>query len=288
MARTRTRTRKKVLVITNTARPAVTKQVRSLGPWLQERVEILATLPVHQAVPPRLSKQADLCIVFGGDGTLLAAARMLAGTNVPLVGVNMGKLGFLAEFDVEHMQKHLAEVLAGEITPTDRMMLEVKIGNCRKHAFRSPVVNDVVFAAGTPFRVIELLVTRGREEIAHYPGDGLIVSTPTGSTAYNMSAGGPIMEPTLDAIAIAPLAPHSLSMRPLVVGSGQVIRVKALRVNAGSAVIVDGQISTGLCEGDVTEIRKAAVGVRIVPHPGRPFFDTLTRKLQWGQGPHTL
>ncbi len=280
-------TRKKVLIIANSARPGVAEQVQSLRPWLDQRVEVLDVVAVHQPVPAQAAKQADLCLVFGGDGTLLAAARMLAGSQVPLLGVNMGKLGFLAEFEVEHMQKHLADVLAGKVVPTERMMLEVRIGNCHEHAFTSPVANDVVIAAGAPFRMIELLVARGDEEIARYPGDGLIVSTPTGSTAYNMSAGGPIMEPTLDAIAITPLAPHSLSMRPLVVASSQVLRVTAVRVNAGSAVIVDGQISTGLCAGDVVEIRKADAPVRIIPHPGRPFFDTLTIKLQWGRGPHT-
>jgi NAD+ kinase len=184
------------------------------------------------------------------------------------------------------MKKHLAEVLAGEVAPTERMMLQVQIRRAREKAFSSPVANDVVFAAGPPYRMIELLVARGDEEIARYPGDGLIVSTATGSTAYNMSAGGPIMEPTLEAIAITPLAPHSLSMRPLVVAATPELRVTAVRVNAGSAAIVDGQVSTPLREGDVAEIRRAAVPVRIVPHPGRPFFDTLTRKLQWGRSPH--
>ena len=278
--------RKKVLVVANSVRPAVAEQVQSLRPWLDEQVEVLDVVPVHQPVPAQAAKEADLCLVFGGDGTLLAAARMLAGSGVPLLGVNLGKLGFLAEFDVEHMQKHLEEVLTGKITPTERMMLSVRITNCRRHAFESPVANDVVFAAGQPFRMIELLVERGDEEIARYPGDGLIVSTPTGSTAYNMSAGGPIMEPTLDAIAITPLAPHSLTMRPLVVASFQVLRITAVRVNSGSAAIVDGQISTGLCSGDVVEIRKAAAPARIISHPGRPFFDTLTRKLQWGRSPH--
>jgi len=278
--------RKKVLIIANSVRPAVAGQVQSLRPWLQQHVEIIDVLPVHQAVPAQTSEQAELCIVFGGDGTLLAAARTLAGTAVPLMGVNMGKLGFLAEFDVEHMKRHLEEVLAGRVTPTERMMLEVKVSRGARHAFSSPVANDVVFAAGAPFRMIDLLVCRGEEEIARYPGDGLIVSTPTGSTAYNMSAGGPIMEPTLDAIAITPLAPHSLSMRPIVIGSDVVIRVSAVKVNEGSAVIVDGQVSSGLCEGDVADISKIAVGARIVPHPGRPFFDTLTSKLQWGRSPH--
>lgn len=280
-------TGKKVLIIANSVRPAVAEQVESLRPWLDQHVEVLDVVAVHQPVPAQAAKQADLCLVFGGDGTLLAAARMLAGSQVPLLGVNLGKLGFLAEFDVEHMQKHLAEVLAGKVAPTERMMLNVRITNCRRHVFESPAANDVVIAAGEPFRMIDLLVERGDEEIARYPGDGLVVSTPTGSTAYNMSAGGPIMEPTLDAIAITPLAPHSLSMRPLVVASSQVIRITAVRVNAGSAAIVDGQVSTGLCAGDVVEVRKAATPVRIIPHPGRPFFDTLTRKLQWGPGPHT-
>ena len=280
-------TSKKVLVIVNSARPAVAEQVQSLRPWLDGQVEVLAVVAVHDPVPADAAKQANLCLVFGGDGTLLAAARMLAGSRVPLLGVNMGKLGFLAEFDVPHMQKHLAEVLAGKIVPTERMMLHVRIANCRTHAFESPAANDVVFSAGPPFRMIDLLVARGDEEIARYPGDGLIISTPTGSTAYNMSAGGPIMEPTVDAIAITPLAPHSLSMRPLIVASSQVIRVTAVQVNTGSAVIVDGQITTGLCTGDVVEVRKAATPVRIIPHPGRPFFDTLTSKLQWGRSPHT-
>jgi NAD+ kinase len=287
MARKDTGKGKKVLIIANSARPAVAEQVQSLRPWLDKQVQVLEVVAVHEAVPAAAAKQADLCLVFGGDGTLLAAARMLAGSQVPLLGVNLGKLGFLAEFDVEHMKKHLGEVLAGKVAPTERMMLQVRIGPCRQPAFTSPVANDVVIAAGPPYRMIELLVARGDEEIARYPGDGLIVSTATGSTAYNMSAGGPIMEPTLDAIAITPLAPHSLSMRPLVVAAEPALRVTAVRVNSGSAVIVDGQISTGLCAGDVVEVRKAASPARIVPHPGRPFFDTLTRKLQWGRSPHS-
>jgi NAD+ kinase len=286
MARKETAKGRKVLIIANSARPAVAEQVQSLRPWLDQQVQVLAAVAVHEPVPAEVVKQADLCLVFGGDGTLLAAARMLAGSRLPLMGVNLGKLGFLAEFDVEHMQRHLAEVLAGGVVPTERMMLQVRIGRRRERPFSSPAANDVVFSAGPPYRMIELLVARGAEEIARYPGDGLIVSTATGSTAYNMSAGGPIMEPTLDAIAITPLAPHSLSMRPLVVPATPELRVTAERVNAGSAVIVDGQVSTPLCAGDVVEIRKAPVGVRIIPHPGRPFFDTLTRKLQWGRSPH--
>ncbi|MFA6133895.1 MAG: NAD(+)/NADH kinase [Phycisphaerae bacterium] len=278
---------RKIIIIANALKPAVSEQVEQLRPWLEQHAEILGVAPAHQPLPPAAA-QADLCIVFGGDGTLLAAARALTGTGVPLLGVNMGKLGFLADFNVEHMQKHLAEILAGAVQPTERMMLDICVRDCKKHAFCSAVVNDVVFAAGAPFRMIDLDVYQGEDGIARYPGDGLIISTPTGSTAYNMSAGGPIMQPTLDAIAITPLAPHSLSMRPIMVRSDRPIFVKAVRVNAGSAVIVDGQVSSGLCNGDVVEIRRADVGARIIPHPGRTFFETLTSKLQWGTGPHNI
>jgi len=276
--------KKKLLVIANMTKPGVAGQVEALCGWLGQRAEVLAVVAVHQEVPPQ-AKTADLCVVFGGDGTLLAAARALAGSAVPLLGVNMGKLGFLAEFDVEHMKKHLDDVLAGKVPPTDRMMLEACLERSGRREFRSSAVNDVTFAAGAPFRMIDLSVSRGGQEIARYPGDGLIISTPTGSTAYNMSAGGPIMEPTLEAVVITPIAPHSLSMRPIVVRGDEVIRVTAMRVNAGSAVIVDGQISTPLHEGDVVTIRRAEKGMRLIPHPGRPFFVTLTDKLQWGRSP---
>jgi NAD+ kinase len=275
---------RKLLIIGNMTKPGLAERVEALRGWFQQRAEIVAVLSAHEEPPPAAAS-ADLCVVFGGDGTLLAAARALAGSGVPLLGVNMGKLGFLAEFDVEHMKKHLDDVLAGRIAPTDRMMLEVCLDRGGKREFRSPVANDVTFAAGAPFRMIDLNVARGGQEIARYPGDGLVVSTPTGSTAYNMSAGGPIMEPTLEAVVITPIAPHSLSMRPIVVRSEEVIAVTAARVNSGSAVIVDGQISTPLREGDVAEIRRAAKGMRLIPHPGRPFFDTLTSKLQWGRSP---
>jgi len=211
---------------------------------------------------------------------------MLAQTAVPLLGVNMGKLGFLAEFNVEHMQKHLPAILAGEVAPDERMMLEVCVYcNRGEQAFRSPVANDVAISAGEPFRMIELSVARGPDHIARYLGDGLIVATPTGSTGYNMSAGGPILEPTLEAVAITPIAPHSLSLRPIAVGIDQPIRVTAERVNDGTAAIVDGQVRRALRAGDEIEIRRADRPMRIIPHPGRPFFSTLASKLQWGRAP---
>jgi NAD+ kinase len=278
--------RKKVLIIVNTHKPGAVEQVEALRGWFQQRVDILAVAPSSGKAPPEAG-QADLCVVFGGDGTLLAAARALAEVGVPLLGVNMGKLGFLADFNVEHLQKHLDAILAGQVTPPDRMMLDVRVSRRDGgESFRSVAANDVAICAGEPFRMIELVVVRGSDLVARYRGDGLVVSTPTGSTAYNMSVGGPIMEPTLQAVAIAGIAPHSLSLRPIALAIDQPIYVTGERVNDGTAVIVDGQVRGDLRTGDVMEVRRAAKPLRIIPHPGRPFFLTLATKLHWAQDPY--
>jgi NAD+ kinase len=277
--------RRKVIIVGNMAKAGVAEQIDSLREWFEQRVEIAAVCPSGEPLPAECGR-ADLCVVFGGDGTLLAAARALADTDVPLLGVNMGKLGFLAEFNVEHLQRHLEAILSGGIQPAERMMLCVCVLRAGVETFCSPAANDVAVSAGEPFRMIDLNVTRDGLQIARYRGDGLIVATPTGSTGYNMSAGGPIIEPTLDAVAITPIAPHTLSLRPITVGIDRPIRVAAEHVNEGTAVIVDGQVRSDLHAGDVIEIRRAERPMRIIPHPGRPFFHTLADKLQWGQSPH--
>jgi NAD+ kinase len=277
--------RKRILILGNMNKPGVREQIRKLRPWFARRATVAAVLPAAPPLPKEASR-ADVCVVFGGDGTLLAAARLVASRAIPLLGVNMGKLGFLAEYNVEHMKKHFGDILRGKIKPVERMMLEVCVKSCRKHAFCSPVANDVTVSAGPPFRMVDLQVAEGQRLISRYLGDGVIVSTPTGSTGYNLSVGGPIMEPTLDAIVISPIAPHSLALRPIVLRGDATVRVTATRVNAGSAIIVDGQVSSGLCDGDVVEVRRARRGMFLLPHPGRMFFSTLAEKLQWGLSPH--
>ena len=277
--------RKKILIFANFDKPGVAEQVETLRPWFDRHADVLAVQPAGSPASDDACG-ADLCVVLGGDGTLLAAARTLADSSVPLLGVNMGKLGFLAEFNIEHMKKHFGDIIAGRIKPTERIMLQVQLTGCKQHSFRSSAANDVAITAGRPFRMIDLHVAQGGEHIAQYLGDGVVIATPTGSTGYNMSAGGPIMAPTLDAITITPIAPHSLSMRPIVVRTDRPIRITAARLNEGSSVIIDGQVSTELCDGDVLEVSRASAPMRLFPHPGRAFFDTLTTKLQWGRSPH--
>ncbi|MFP4106649.1 MAG: NAD(+)/NADH kinase [Phycisphaerae bacterium] len=279
---------KRVLILLNPEKPNVHEHIERLRPFIAERAEVLAVSDERTGLPAS-ADAADLCIVFGGDGTLLGAARLLAGMGVPLLGVNMGKLGFLAEFNVPHFKKHLDEILHGQIEPIERIMLEVTIANTGtddKPRFSSPAANDVAICAGEPFRMIDVHVNQEDYEVARYLGDGLVVATPSGSTGYNMSCGGPILEPSLDALAITPVAPHSLSMRPIVVGSGKPIQIEAHRINPGTRVLIDGQLSCSLSPGETVEVRRAQHGALIVPHPGRPFFRTLSTKLHWGHSPH--
>ncbi len=278
----------RIIAFVNPAKPGVKEKLDALRPWLAQRVEIVAEINSGAPVPANLP-QASLCIIFGGDGTLLAAARALAGRRLPLLGVNLGKLGFLAEFSVEDLRTHLDAILAGQVRVSQRMMLDVSVyGTCQDGppAFTSLAANDVAVSSGHPFRMIELTVTQGGVHVVRYYGDGLVVSTPTGSTGYNMSAGGPILEPTIDAIAITPVAPHTLSMRPIVVASTQPICITATAVNPGTTVSVDGQINSPLCTGSRVEIRRSELPARIITHPRRTFFSTLTDKLDWGSDPH--
>lgn len=276
---------KRVVILGNMTKEGVAPQIAALKDWFSQRAEIAGILPVDKecssAIPP-----ADLAVVFGGDGSILAAARMLASQQIPLLGVNMGKLGFLAEYNVEHLQKHFGDILAGRVKPVRRLMLEVCVHSGNQTRFRSPVANDVAIAAGPPFRMIELSVDQGQDHIARYLGDGLIVSTPTGSTGYNMSLGGPIMDPGLEAIVITPIAPHSLTLRPIVVTADQPVLISAVRVNNGSAVIVDGQIFSHIAQDEQVEVRRSQHSFWLVPHPGRYFFSTLSDKLQWGRSPY--
>lgn len=274
-----------IIIVANSAKSGVSDEVQRLRPWFQQRAEVTSVVDIKSPAPPNAAG-ADVCVVFGGDGTLLSAARMLAGTKVPLLGVNMGKLGFLAEYNVEHLQKHFDDILAGKITPTERMMLDVCIARGTEGGFHSPAANDVAISAGAPFRMIDISVSQNGQRIARYLGDGLVVATPTGSTGYNLSAGGPILDPVLDAMTITPVAPHTLSVRPIVARADEPVLLTAVKVNPGSTLMVDGQVTSRLAEGDVVEVRKASSPMRIVPHPGRSFYGTLTEKLQWGSSPH--
>ncbi len=275
----------RILVVGNMDKPGVPEQIDQLRPWLASHGELLA-VAAHDQPMPSGAADASLCIVFGGDGTLLSAARSLAPLGVPLLGVNMGKLGFLADYDVPHLRKHLPDILAGRVEPIDRIMMDVAVLRGCEVRFESSAANDIAVSAGSPFRMIDLCVRQNDVQIAQYLGDGLVISTPSGSTGYNMSAGGPIIAPGLDALAITPVAPHSLAIRPIVVRTTAPIVITATEVNEGTTVSIDGQVNVPMGNEDTVQVRRSPAPARIVPHPGRNFFSTLAAKLQWGQSPH--
>ncbi len=277
---------KKVLVVANMHKPLVIEQLGTLQPFLRTHANQLEVVDVNSASLPEGFK-ADLCIVMGGDGTLLAAARLVAPLSIPMVGVNMGKLGFLADFSYEQMCRHLPDMLLNKLPFSERMMLQVCAAD-GEGVFTSLAANDLAIMSGPPYRMIELHVSHGSEAIASYLGDGMVVSTPTGSTGYNLSLGGPILEPSVQAMIITPIAPHTLSMRPLVVPSTAAIRITAKRVNAGTTMVIDGQLSLPVGEGHTVEIHRSLYSAKVISHPQRQFFSRLTEKLQWGGGPHRL
>jgi len=277
--------RKQIVILANFQKPGTAEQVEQLRPWFQQHADVLAVQSAREAVSQDAAA-ADLCVVFGGDGTLLSAARAVAEYGTPILGVNMGKLGFLADFDVQHMKKHLPEILAGRAPSQERIMLRVSILAGDETKFDSPAANDMAISAGEPFRMIDLDVSEGGRPITRYLGDGLVVATPTGSTGYNMSVGGPILEPNLSAICITPVAPHSLSVRPIVVCGREPIEILAMHVNAGTRLIIDGQVIADLRSDDVVRVVRAERPMRLVPHPGRSFYGRLAGKLGWGRSPH--
>jgi len=276
---------KKIIVLGNLVRPEVADKIDQLKPFLLSQGQVVAVCQADSLGGVE-TDGVDLAVVFGGDGTLLAAARSLAETGIAILGVNMGKFGFLAEFDFEQMKQQLPLILAGESTITERMMLDVAVcsgGNC---VARSPAMNEVAICAGADFRMIDVHVAQAGSSIAQYLGDGLVVSTPTGTTGYGLSAGGPILGPTLDAICITPVAPHTVSIRPIVVRSDQTISITAVSVNRNTSVMLDGQVNIPLGKGDIVEVKRGSMCARFVSNPTRNFFDTLAGKLQWGRSPH--
>lgn len=230
-------------------------------------------------------KGADFAVVFGGDGTILAAARDLSQADTPVIGVNVGKLGFLAEFSIDELLQLFDRIISDKSLIEKRMILRCSVDNQGTQKFFSTAVNDVVIAAGPPFNMVELKMSVQDNPLAHCIGDGLIVSTPTGSTAYNLSAGGPILSAGLDAIVVTPLCPHSLSFRPIVIKADNSMEINAVRVNEGTTVIFDGHISCKLNTGDIVTVQRDTGAFLVVNNPARTQWDTLASKLNWAQKP---
>lgn len=227
---------------------------------------------------------ADCIVVIGGDGTLIGVARSLGDDQLPLIGVNVGKLGFLTEFSVDEFRTNFDMAVGQGAAISHRMALDVTVehGDARSSNL---AINDCVIRAGQPFRLITLGLSLDGEHMRDVRADGLIVCTPSGSTAHNLSAGGPIMEAGVEAIGLTPLCPHSLTHRPLVIECGAVIGITAVEVNVGTTAIIDGQESLPLKQGDRVTIRRAQSTFQVVRNPAHAKWHKLVTKMHWGQPP---
>jgi NAD+ kinase len=235
--------------------------------------------PLTTADLPRL----DLLLTLGGDGTLLRGARMVAPHGVPVLGINLGYLGFLTSVAPSDVDAAFSALVDGRLVMDERMVLKASAiaadGTRRGHFF---ALNDAVLHKGGFARVIRLAVHADSQEVGTYRADGIILSTPTGSTAYSLSAGGPIVSPSIDCIVATPICPHTLAVRPLVLPATDKITVEVLSPSEELVLTIDGQEGAQLAPGDRLIVEKAEISLQLVRLPGQTFFDTLRRKLRWG------
>ena len=228
-------------------------------------------------------RRADLAVVIGGDGTLLASARAIGARETPILGINLGHLGFLTELRCDEIDDVLAAALAGR-APLERRPLLAVSHNDDQPDDQHLALNDVVISSSSAVRLFTLSLYIDAEWVTDYRADGLILSTPTGSTAYSLSAGGPVVVPSVDALLVSPICPHSLSQRPLVLPGSTRIRVVLPEGRPGTTVQVtmDGQVSFPLLPGESVTVERAAFATVLVRRPGRSFFSVLRSKLGWG------
>ncbi|NWG14166.1 MAG: NAD(+)/NADH kinase [Acidobacteria bacterium] len=270
--------------------PRVPGIVNEVVSWLQARgADVFVdqesgfgdSLPCPAIPADKMVSAVDVVTVFGGDGTFLHAARIVASSGVPILGVNLGSLGFLAEVNPDEVRPALQNLLNGDYDIEERMCLEVEAFRDGRSLARYMALNDAVINKGAIARIIELEVRVNDQLVSVTRADGLIVSTPTGSTAYSLSAGGPILYPSLGAFLVTPICPHTLTNRPVVVPDQAQVSVYLLR-GADVMLTVDGQVGIPLEPMDHLAVRKAAYAIRMVQPAGSTFFSLLRAKLKWG------
>ena len=245
------------------------------GPWSEAGLD-LACLRIDE----NLGGAPELGLVLGGDGTLLSAARRVGLRGAKLLGINLGSLGFLTSHSADDAKQAVEEYLAGKLEEDSRMMLHAELWRNGKKVMEAEVLNDAVLAKGAVARIMDMHLSVNGQEAALIKADGLIVATPTGSTGYSLSAGGPILHPALEALVISPICPHSLTLRPLVVDAA--MRVAIIVGDAEDAhLTLDGQIGQAVREGDRVEVSRSAHTITLLQNPALPYFQLLQQKLHW-------
>lgn len=283
---------KTVAIMSKPGQPALKRVAPEVVDWLKRHgydvlidSETAAYLPSPPCIPrdELAARKPDFVLVLGGDGTMLAAARALAEAKIPVLGVNLGTLGFLTEVGLSELYPTLQALVNDHCAVEERGMLHCHLMRNRERFAHFDALNDAVLHKSAISRILEFEVRVDDRYVATYRADGLIVATPTGSTAYSLAAGGPVVAPDVDAFVITPISPHMLTHRPLVVKGSSVVDVIVEGTPEEAFLTVDGQVGIPILEGDHITCKKSARQVRLLHHADRTFFDVLRMKLKWGE-----
>jgi NAD+ kinase len=271
--------KKKVVIVGDGEKAEVAKASEVLRPLVEAAARLLAIDLKDEMDLEKI--KADLVLVLGGDGAILGVARRLGKNQLPVVGVNLGKFGFLAEFSLEEIKENMPELLAGNFRPRPRLMLNCRIRRGRKLRQKNLALNDAVVSGSGPSRMLYLNLEINGEVVSTFGGDGLIVATPVGSTAHSLSAGGPILVPDMEAFIISPICPHTLANRPLVVSSESKLHLNVLTPSSGVMLTLDGQLFFKINPQDRIEITKADQYFQLIETGRRTYYQTLREKFHW-------
>lgn len=285
---------KRIGVFGNANKAQVVQNIARLSDWAKGRdIEVLlekelaAKLGTAGYHGGELGGRVDLVVTMGGDGTLLQAARLMRKSDVPILGINMGTFGYLTVINLNEMHDALERVLAGVYRTEKRMMLDVTVEDERGESFECSVLNDAVINRGNYSRMVDLEMIVDGHYLTTYRADGLIISTPTGSTAYSLSAGGPIVFPVLNTIILNPICPHTLTNRPVILPDTAVMKVMLWTREGGAILSCDGQVTYNLKPGDAISIRRSDCVTNLIASPRRDYLEILRSKLGWGGSPTT-
>lgn len=283
---------KSVGILTKPRFPEVKPTLQGVVAWLRER-NITALLDTTSATllseqggiqKTQLAGKSDVLLILGGDGTILNAARLAAERSIPILGVNMGGLGFLTEVRLDNLYASLDRVFANDFVLDERLMLQTHVHRHGETVARGIVLNDVVISKGTLARMIELKIAIQGQFVTNLRADGLIVGTPTGSTAYSLSAGGPIINPAVQSLILTPISPHTLTHRPLIVPGNVEIEVTLTSRDDGAMATLDGQVGIAMTQGDTAVIQASEHRTRLIRFPESHYYEVLREKLKWGDG----
>ncbi len=272
--------RLRVILLSTAQRPRFLDSIRRLRPIIEQHAQIVVEDFTGQDDVSNV--EADLVIVAGGDGSILRAAHQMGHRQLPVLAVNLGRLGFLADTSCDALPGILSELCTGRLHVIEHLMIDCRLTRNGQTEFQQMGLNEISVRTGLPFLLMDIRLYVDSELVTTYSGDGLIISTPVGSTAYSLSAGGPILRKDLDAVVVTPLSPHTLTMRPVVDSADRVYEMEVVEPHPQTSAVVDGRVLCRVEAGDRIRVTRAPVRFRLIAPPDHSYYRTLQEKLNWG------